>query len=69
MPRAERRRSATRGVWGSGRSPCPCHRRRRASSAHSRTHSHMLIGTYETAQYPQLRRQVAMNCGVLHLRI
>eukprot|EP00964_Phaeocystis_antarctica_P136645 scaffold101099_cov30-Phaeocystis_antarctica.AAC.1 len=35
-----RRRSAARGVWGGCCSPCPCHRCRRASSAHSRTHSH-----------------------------
>ena len=45
-----RKRSAARGVRGGCHSPCPCHRRRRASSAHSRTHSHMLIGTCQTAQ-------------------
>ena len=40
------------GVWGGSRSPCPYHRCRRASSAHSRTHSHshMLIGTCQAAQ-------------------
>ena len=29
------------GAWGGGRPPCPCHRCRRPSSAHTHTHSHV----------------------------
>ena len=38
------------GAWGGGRPPCPYHRCRRAPLAHSHTHSHMLVGTCQTAQ-------------------